>query len=101
MTTLTPTVAQADNCDQRSKRQSLHSEDTRRRTTSAAVSGAGRPESPDVVVYRPARGWSRRKGKKLSEDACGLSIALAIDINKPESIKRKGDNFLTQLMREP
>ena len=41
-----------------------------------------------------------KKGKNLGEDAYGLSIAMAQDINKPESIKRKGDNFLTQLMSE-
>ena len=41
-----------------------------------------------------------KSGKKLVEDDYGFSIAMAQDINKPESIKRKGDNFLTQLMSE-
>jgi hypothetical protein len=41
-----------------------------------------------------------RNGKNLGEDAYGLSIAMAKDMNTPEAIKRKGDNFLTQLMSE-
>jgi hypothetical protein len=41
-----------------------------------------------------------RNGKNLGEDAYALSIAMAKDMNTPDAIKRKGDNFLTQLMSE-
>ena len=49
---------------------------------------------------RERRERDKKSGKKLNEDAYGLSIAMAKDRNTPESIKRKGDNFLTQLMSE-
>jgi hypothetical protein len=41
-----------------------------------------------------------QNGKVLGEDAYGLSIAMAKDMNTAESLKRKSDTFLTHLMNE-